>query len=177
MNNREVWDAVNADGELLGYDLFRDEAERIPHGVYHIVPEVITITDKGRILLTQRDPAKPYGCKWEFTCGSALKGESALQAAARELQEETGIYAENHQFHALKCLTLRNSLYYIYLCKVKEEGLQIYLQPGETVDHRFITAAELPLVVRNDSFAEPVRERFEIYADSLFACINAINDG
>ena len=60
---------------------------------------------------------------------------------------------------------------------IKEEGLQIYLQPGETVDHRFIPAAELPAAVRNDSFAEPVRERFEIYADSLFACINAINDG
>ena len=177
MNNREVWDAVNADGELLGYDLFRDEAERIPHGVYHIVPEVITVTDKGRILLTQRDPAKPYGSKWEFTCGSALKGESALQAAARELQEETGIYAENHQFHALKCLPLQNSLYYIYLCKVKEEGLQIYLQPGETVGHRFIPAAELPAAVRNDTFAEPVRERFLLYADALFACIQNVNDG
>jgi len=30
MNNREVWDAYDAEGNKLGFDLYRDEAEQIP---------------------------------------------------------------------------------------------------------------------------------------------------
>lgn len=52
---REVWDAYNIDGNKLGYDLYRDEADKITQGVYHIVVEIMTVTHDKRVLITQRD--------------------------------------------------------------------------------------------------------------------------
>lgn len=35
---REVWDAYDVQGNLLGFDLYRGEP--IPEGVYHLVVEI-----------------------------------------------------------------------------------------------------------------------------------------
>ena len=41
---REVWDAVDENGELLGFDLYRDEwgKKPIPEGAHHRVVEIFT---------------------------------------------------------------------------------------------------------------------------------------
>lgn len=57
---REVWDAVDENGELLGFDLYRDEwgKKPIPEGAHHRVVEIFTVTKQGEVLCTQRDPKK-----------------------------------------------------------------------------------------------------------------------
>ena len=54
---------------------------------------VLLLDDDGRILLQHcRDPAAPAAGSWWNTTGGGLDdGESASQAAARELREETGL--------------------------------------------------------------------------------------
>ena len=44
MKEREAWDAVDAAGRPLGFELYRDEAEQIPDGVYHRVVEIYVVT-------------------------------------------------------------------------------------------------------------------------------------
>lgn len=64
--------------------------EKIPKGLYHLVSEIIVRHQDGTYLLTQRDERKDFGGMWEATAGgSALKGESPLDCAKRELYEET----------------------------------------------------------------------------------------
>jgi len=43
------------------------------------------------ILLMHRHPDKPYGETWGIPAGKIEKGEKAIDAAIRELKEETGI--------------------------------------------------------------------------------------
>lgn len=87
----ELWDARYADGSLAGFDLIRDR--EIPEGYYHLVVEVIVRHVDGTFLLVQRDHAKQIFPGWYevSASGSALKGETAREAACRELAEETGI--------------------------------------------------------------------------------------
>jgi mutator protein MutT len=49
------------------------------------------IEREGRLLLCQRPPEKRHGGLWEFPGGKLEPGESAFDAASRELAEELGI--------------------------------------------------------------------------------------
>jgi len=63
--------------------------------VRHPGSAVMMAAEKGRILLVKqfRLPAEQY--LWELPAGRLDPGEDALQAAQRELREETGYQAEN----------------------------------------------------------------------------------
>jgi 8-oxo-dGTP diphosphatase len=47
----------------------------------------------GRILIGQRQKADSHGLKWEFPGGKVERGETTVDALARELEEELGIQA------------------------------------------------------------------------------------
>ena len=159
MKQREIWDAYDANGNLLGFDLYRDEAEQIPAGIYHAVADVITVTKDKKVLITQRDPGKRFGLKWEFSGGSVLKGETPLQGALRELREETGILQEAENLTLLARIALGNSLYHIYVHTVESGDVPVTLQEGETVDYRFIPLSELKAAVEEELLCLPDTER------------------
>ena len=63
-------------------------------GLYHVVVDILVRHRDGTYLLMRRDPRKILGGLWEASAGgSALRGETPLEAARRELREETGIEA------------------------------------------------------------------------------------
>ena len=95
----ELWDAYDKDmNRIEGVKLVRGEP--IPDGMYHLVCDIAVRHSDGSWLLMRRHPVKPFGDRWELSAGgSALSGEPALEAAKRELFEETGI--ENATFSEL----------------------------------------------------------------------------
>ncbi|MBR4443241.1 MAG: NUDIX domain-containing protein, partial [Clostridia bacterium] len=88
----EYWDLYDENLRPLGRTHRRGEP--MEPGTYHIGVDVWVINARGEILLTLRAPEKEdLPNEWENTCGSALAGETAVEAAMRELREETGILA------------------------------------------------------------------------------------
>lgn len=68
------------------------------HSIAHLADEtirytadIIVTTDDGSIALIERDWA-PYEGRWALPGGHVDPGETALQAAVRELAEETGLH-------------------------------------------------------------------------------------
>ena len=55
---------------------------------FHLVVNAWIINDKGEFLITQRTETKAHALMWECTGGSAMLGETSLQAAIREVKEE-----------------------------------------------------------------------------------------
>ena len=86
---REVWDAVDENGELLGFDLYRDEWGKSPYR--RCAPpcggDFFTVTKQGEVFVHAARPEKrdfraEMGGDRRLRC----KGEKPLAGAVRELR-------------------------------------------------------------------------------------------
>jgi len=157
----EYWDAYDIDGQPLGETLVRDRP--IPAGRYHIVVEVVTLTPDGRLLLTRRDPRKPFGLKWEITGGSALAGEDAPTGAVRELFEETGIRVSRDELIPVAAFPTRDCLFRTFAVVKDVAPADIVLQEGETIDFKFVRPEVFASMCEAGDVARPIADRLDEY--------------
>ena len=141
----EIWDAYNSDFEVIErMTLVRGEEASIPDGVYHLVGHVLVRHTDGTYLLMQRDPGKSHPGMWEATAGgSALKGETPLECAIRELREDTGIEASDLEKIRWYVYDKTSSFYAEYLCVTDCDKDSVRLQEGETVAYKWASADEI----------------------------------
>ena len=161
----EVWDAYNANENLAGCDLVRGKA--IPKGLFRIVCQILVLHVDGSYLLMQRDFNKEcYPGMFEATAGgSALKGETPIVAALRELKEETGITsAELTQIN--KTLS-DNTIFYQYLCVTNCEKTSITLQEGETISYRWISKDDFLIFMNTSECIPTQRDRLVSYLENI----------
>ena len=138
----EIWDLYDRNGEPTGETAVRGEA--LPAGRYHIVCETLLRHVDGSFLLMRRDPGKPiHPGEWEGTAGgSALAGEDPLACAKRELLEETGIDGRSFRELARTVSDRHQCVFFSYLAETDADKGSVALQPGETVDSRWVSRAE-----------------------------------
>lgn len=160
---KELWDAYDKEGNPLGFDLIRGEP--VPEGVYHLVAEILALTNDGQVLLTKRHPDKPWGGYWEYTGGSVLKGETPEAGALRELLEETGIAVPAEALHpvytdARPGIDGYSTIYHSFVVFFNPSEQVIRLQEGETVDYRFLPYEEFKCFLLTDECVRPICRRF-----------------
>ena len=144
----ELWDAYDENFRLVpGVVLVRGEKPRA--GLYHVVVDILVRHRDGTYLLMRRDPRKVLGGLWEASAGgSALRGETPLEAARRELREETGIEAGS--LTELGRLSNHDAFFFEFLCETDCPKDAITLQEGETVAWRWVTGDELMDMARHE---------------------------
>lgn len=159
----ELWDAYDRDGhKVQGVTLIR--GEKIPNGFLHLVCDIIVRHADGSYLLMQRDPRKHFGGLWEATAGgSALRNETALECAIRELREETGIQSDT--LTEVGRVVTQDTIYVEFLCVTNCEKNAVTLQAGETVAYRWVSRDELVTMKKT----ELVTERMQRYIEELHA--------
>lgn len=130
----------------------------IPEGNYHLAVEVIPTDRKGHVLITKRSTGKKRGAgKYEFPAGSVLAGEDPLDAAKRELFEETGLRAT--RYLKLQKNYIPGLIRITYVATIPNlTSEKIRLQPGETEDYRIITMDEW-IDVLNSGIFENTRQK------------------
>lgn len=139
----EIWDAYDRQfNKIKNVTLIRGEA--IPDNMYHLVCDIIVKHNDGTYLLMQRDYKKHFGGMWELTAGgSALKDETPIECAVRELREETGIVSCNLKEIRRIVNDSHHSLYVEYLCITDCDKDAIILQDKETINYKWIDKIEL----------------------------------
>lgn len=165
----ELWDAYTKSGAPAGRDLVRGEP--IPNGLYHLVCDIIVRHADGSVLLMQRDYRKDIlPGAFEVTAGgSALKGENALQAAVRELSEETGIYAQK-LLPLYRTVSERSqTIHHGFLCVTDCEKDAIVLQPGETIGWKWLEKDALLDFVASDAYDSAQRQRLVPCLETIFS--------
>lgn len=87
----ELWDLYDKNRLPLKQTGVRGKA--LPSGTYHMVVHVCIFNDQNQLLIQKRHPDKSsWSNFWDLSVGgSALKGESSNEAAARETEEELGL--------------------------------------------------------------------------------------
>lgn len=163
MEKRDIFDAA---GKNLCTPIVRGEP--IPDGTYVLSVSIFTINDKGEILLTLRAPEKPnFPNVWEITAGGAIAGENGIEAALRELREETGIKAKKEDLVLLDVIREPSAFVECYLYRTNIPASAVVLQEKETVAARFTTLRRFEELIHTDSIAQPVVFRYGVVRKTL----------
>jgi len=85
----EYWDLYDKDRNKL--DKVVKRGDKLNDDEYHLVVNAWIKNSNNEFLITQRLETKSHPLMWECTGGSAIKGESSIEAAIREIKEELGI--------------------------------------------------------------------------------------
>ena len=167
MEKRDLFDAS---GKRLGTTIVRGDP--MPEGTYVLSVSIFTVNDKGEILLTLRAPEKPnFPNMWEITAGGAIAGESGIEAALRELREETGIKAGRDELQLLRIIREPSAFVECYLYRTNLPGSAVVLQEGETVAARFTSIKRFEELLHTDGIAQPVAFRYGVIRDALYRAI------
>lgn len=129
-NAQERWDVLDEHRQPTG----RTHPRGVPlaEGDYHLVVLVLLQNDNGEFLTTRRAPNKGYPGMWEFTGGSALAGDDSLQAALREMREETGIELDPACGRIVASEQWSDSFCDVWLFRQNFDPSAVVLQEGET---------------------------------------------
>ena len=129
-------------------------------GEYGLVVCVWVYDGRGNLLLTRRAPQKSFAGTWENSGGAAKAGENSRQAIKRELQEETGIRAEEAEFELL-CTGRDKFCHYDFYCLRRNIPIeQVVLQPGETDAAKWVTFAQVHEMIRQEQICQIIAKQF-----------------
>jgi 8-oxo-dGTP pyrophosphatase MutT (NUDIX family) len=138
-------------------------------GEYHTVVEIFTVNADGRLLLTQRDPLKTYPFLWEGTGGSVTAGETSLEGAQRELQEETGLNVLAEELAKIGGMRHDTCFRDIYIWRSPDliDIADLNLQPDEVCAAKWVTFHELKEMNRLGLIVPTVWNRILMYEKEI----------
>ncbi|MBQ8195021.1 MAG: NUDIX domain-containing protein [Oscillospiraceae bacterium] len=168
----EYFDLYSADRKSLGRKIQRGAP--IPRGEYHIVVQIMTINNKGEILLTQRVPEKTSGGRWECSGGCAVSGETSRTAAVRELFEETGIRTTPDEIELEWSLTTDSMLRDFYIVNKNIPLEKIHLQSAEVCAAKWVSLQRLEEMVQSGQTTKTVAKWLENRHSNISAAVNRI---
>ena len=154
----ELWDVYDADRNKTGR--FHRRAEPLRPGDRHLCVHVWVQNAAGKFLITRRSARKSMAGLWECTGGCAVAGEESLDAALREVREETGLRLDPERAELLLCWEGEFFLCDVYRFRQDVSTGEISLQPGETDGAMLADAAAIRALAAAGAFVDlPYLER------------------
>lgn len=149
----EWLDLLRDDGTASGERIRKSDAHRT--GAWHLAVHIWIVTPDARVLLQRRAAVKEnYPSLWDVSCaGHCSAGESAREAAVRELAEELGLDVDPGDLRPLgqlreQCVLnggkyVDNELHELFLLVRDVDLAALTLQPEEVDDVALVPIEEL----------------------------------
>ena len=150
----EYWDLYDKDKNMLERKAIR--GEKLADNEFHLVVSAWVKNDEGKFLISQRSKNKAHPLMWECTGGSALMGESSLDAAIRELKEELNFdVCEDEATYigsTLRFYPNCNDIFEVWLFTTKNKSQDIKIQEEEVNNYKWATKEEILELKKNNMF-------------------------
>ena len=145
----EFWDLFDETRRPVGKTHRR--GDRIPVGLYHLVVHAWIAAPSGKLLFSRRQAGRTDAGKWERTGGSALAGETSLEAAMRETHEELGISLSGARifFFGSRKREQYHDFYDSWVFLLPEERVPSP-DPVEVAEAAWMSADELDALAKDD---------------------------
>ncbi len=177
----EQIDILDEHGKPTGEILSKREVHR--HGHFHASTHLWLYTKTGKVVLQLRAAIKPnFPNCWDVSvAGHISSGETALQTAVREAQEELGInvQAEKLQHIGRFRIDYQHAEDYkdrefitIFACEILDEPLQATLQEEEVADVTLIPLATVETELADAVLAKKYVPFNKAYAVEVFEKLN-----
>lgn len=144
-------DVVDAQDKFLGYQVSKKEAHE--KGLWHRCAHIWIYTKKGELLIQLRSKDKEVfpNCWDVSTAGHITAGESPLEGAIREGQEEIGLNIDESKLELWSIRPCKvpipdkniQEFYYVYTYEIEEVPKNLKLQAEEVADYRFTEISKL----------------------------------
>ena len=159
----EIWDVYDKDRNLTGRTHRRGDS--LLDGDYHLVVHVWIQNSNGEFLITKRTPNKGFPNMWEATGGSAVAGDNSLDAAVREVKEETGFDVLPENGKIIFTIQREDNFCDVWLFHQDFNIENIVFQPNETCGAKWSGKEEIRQMINNGDFVP-----FS-YIEKMFATI------
>lgn len=163
----ELWDVYNSKREKIGKVIERGK-EWLGENEYHLVVFGWIFDKDKNLLITRRDPKKPFGLMWECTGGSVTIGEDTLQGIQREIREETGLELDKNSFKLIGTEIENNIIVDVYISVLDKIDIsKVKLQENETVEAKIVSLEEFKNMMKSEQVAPNVCECYERHLKNL----------
>jgi isopentenyl-diphosphate delta-isomerase len=178
----ELLDILDEHGTPTGECLPKDEVHR--NGYFHGTVHVWLYTKRGDVVLQLRAADKQnFPNRWDVSvAGHISHGETALQAAQRELEEELGIQAQSAQFQKIANFQIdyKHAADYwdrefstIYACEI-DATTTFTLQTAEVAAVTMIPLAHLQKELAATELAQKYVPFTKAYAKEVFEILTEL---
>ncbi|MDF2536638.1 MAG: hypothetical protein K0R18_2800 [Bacillales bacterium] len=157
----EVWDVYDKDRRLTGRTHIR--GEKMIFGDYHLVVDIWIRNSKGQYLISKRHLDKPFGLLWECTGGSALVGDSSLDAAIREVKEELGISLSPEKGKLVRTVIVSDYFRDSWLFDAEIDLSDLKLQAEEVIDAKWASYEEIKKMIENVKFVPTLKYFLKLF--------------
>ena len=166
----ELWDIYDKDKKRTGRTMERNDWI-LQDGEYHLTVLGVVCRPDGKYLITKRVMTKAWAPgHWEVSGGAAQAGEESLEAAIREVKEETGLDvsgcrdAYEFTYHRENPGEGDNYFVDVYRFIGDFNENDIHLQEEETADYCLATKEEIEALAKEGIFLhyDSIKRAFDL---------------
>ena len=160
----EIWDIYDRNKNKTGR--FHKRGLPLNKDDYHIIIHAWVVNSNDEVIITKRHESKRI-CPnmWECTKGSILAGESSVEGAVRELEEEIGLSFKKEEAVFLTSFVLEESNTildsFMFRRDVKIEDL--VLQENEVSDVLIVNREKYLEMCKKGDIISSIRYFYDIY--------------
>ncbi|MGH1385319.1 NUDIX hydrolase [Kordia sp.] len=173
----EQIDILDQHGKPTGEILPKREVHR--HGHFHASTHLWLYTKSGKVVLQLRAAIKPnFPNCWDVSvAGHISAGETALNTAVREAQEELGIKVQTEQLQQIGHFRIDyqhaedyrdREFITIFACEIPDEPLNAILQEEEVADVTMLPLAQVEAELADTELAKKYVPFNKAYAKEVF---------
>ena len=139
----------------------------LQEGEYNVGVEVWIINSNNELLITQRSPLKSHPLQWEIPGGCLVAGETSVEGAIRELEEEIGLNINVDNLHFITTHLYKYQHVDIFTVKLDVSLSELTLQNEEISDARLVSISEFLKLNSENQIVPSVFERYNLIKNFL----------